>query len=172
MIAFESAIIETIARLLGYSVGAAAAIGLVGSLVWIVVRNLAENSAHQAPPPQPKPHVDDAVTAAVSKAAFDSFLRSQPQTPDAAKDPVDESVSPADEVTELRSDASVWLLPPEARAELLRVLEAPEGYRRQMASLLARSDKPGYANVATLIETANTDEVARLGMLRALRNTV
>jgi hypothetical protein len=55
-----------------------------------------------------------------------------------------------------------------ALAELRRILEAPSGQRTDiLRTLVAR---PTSTDLATLIATADTDEVVRLRLLRAIRN--
>jgi DNA-binding GntR family transcriptional regulator len=55
-----------------------------------------------------------------------------------------------------------------ALAELRRILEAPSAYRTQ--TLRAFTARPASADLATLIAMADTDEVVRLRLLRAIRN--
>lgn len=55
-----------------------------------------------------------------------------------------------------------------ALAELRRVLEAPGPYRT--AVLQALTARPASAELATLIAMADTDEVVRLRLLRAIRD--
>ena len=68
------------------------------------------------------------------------------------------------------ADLGVYLaaLGPGAVGELRRVLEAPASYRAAvLAALVAR---PAYADLATLIALADTDEVVRQRLLRAIRD--
>ncbi len=59
-------------------------------------------------------------------------------------------------------------LGPAALAELRRILEAPESHRT--AVLRALTARPASADLATLIAMADTDEVVRLRLLRAIRD--
>jgi hypothetical protein len=59
-------------------------------------------------------------------------------------------------------------LGPASLDELRRVLEAPESYRR--AVLRALTARTASADLATLIAMADTDEVIRLRLLRAIRH--
>jgi hypothetical protein len=63
---------------------------------------------------------------------------------------------------------AVRTLGPSAVGELERVRRAPQGQRA--AGLRALVARPAYANLATLIAIANTDEVVRLRLLRAIRD--
>ena len=76
------------------------------------------------------------------------------------------TLSLVDEDADLRTHLAA--LGPEARAELFRVLEAPEEYRREILKQL--SSRPGYADLATVIAMAETDEVVRLRLRRAIRD--
>jgi hypothetical protein len=59
-------------------------------------------------------------------------------------------------------------LGPAALGELRRVLEAPRNYRTTvLRALMAR---PASAELVTLIAMADTDEVVRLWLLRAIRD--
>ena len=57
---------------------------------------------------------------------------------------------------------------PEAIDELKRVLESPTGFRTAVLRVLTA--RPAYADLATLIAMADTDEVVRLRVLRAIRD--
>jgi hypothetical protein len=70
------------------------------------------------------------------------------------------------EDAEVREHLAV--LGPAALTELRRVLESPEPYRT--AVLRARAARPPSADLATLIATADTDEVVRLRLLREMRD--
>jgi hypothetical protein len=59
-------------------------------------------------------------------------------------------------------------LGPVALAELRRVLEAPGPYRT--AVLQALTARPASAELATVIAMADTDEIVRLRLLRAIRD--
>lgn len=59
-------------------------------------------------------------------------------------------------------------LGPVALAELRRVLEAPGPYRT--AVLRALTARPASAELATVIAMADTDEIVRLRLLRAIRD--
>ena len=74
--------------------------------------------------------------------------------------------NPFDEDADLR--AHLAALGPDAIAELKRVLEAPSDYRT--AVLRALTARPAWADLATLIAMADTDEVVRLRLLRANRD--
>jgi hypothetical protein len=71
-----------------------------------------------------------------------------------------------DEDAEVRSHLAA--IGPAALADLRRVLEAPESYRS--AVLRALIARPASADLATLIAMADTDEVVRLRLLRAIRD--
>jgi hypothetical protein len=58
-------------------------------------------------------------------------------------------------------------LGPGALIDLQRVLEGSPDYRREV--LVALMEGPAYTDLATLIATADTDEVVRLRLLRAIR---
>ena len=73
---------------------------------------------------------------------------------------------PFEEDADLRSHLAAF--GPDAIAELRRVLEAPSEYRT--AVLQALTARPAYADLATLIAMADTDEVVRLRLLRAIRD--
>ena len=69
-----------------------------------------------------------------------------------------------DEDADIRSLAA---LGPAALAELRRILGGPSTYREAvLCRLMAR---PTSADLATLIAMADTDEVVRLRLLRAIR---
>jgi hypothetical protein len=71
-----------------------------------------------------------------------------------------------DEDADLR--ANLASLGPAAIADLKRVLEAPQTYRDALLrQFIAR---PQLADLATLIAMANTDEVVRLHLRRAIRD--
>ena len=73
---------------------------------------------------------------------------------------------PFDEDADIRSDLAA--LGPPALAELRRILEAPSPYRTQvLQALMARTTS---SDLATLIAMADTDEVVRLRLLRAIRD--
>ena len=74
-------------------------------------------------------------------------------------------MDPIDEDIELRQ--SLAALGPGALADLKRVLEGSSEYRD--AVLLALIARPDHADLATLIAMADTDEVVRLRLLRAMR---
>jgi hypothetical protein len=71
-----------------------------------------------------------------------------------------------DEDADIRSHLAV--LGPAALAELRRILEAPEARRTEI--LRALTARPAAADLATLIAMADTDEVVRLRVLRAIRD--
>jgi len=71
-----------------------------------------------------------------------------------------------DEGANIREGLSV--LPPEARAELERVLNWPSEKREELHGRLV--GLPELEHMATLIAIANADPVARLRLLRALRD--
>ena len=71
-----------------------------------------------------------------------------------------------DEDADVRTHLAV--LGPAALAELRRILEAPSTYRT--AVLRALTARPTPADLATLIAMAETDEVVRLRLLRAIRD--
>jgi hypothetical protein len=71
---------------------------------------------------------------------------------------------PLDEDADVRSHLAA--LGPAALAELRRILEAPDR-TLVLRALLAR---PSSQDLATLIATADTDEVVRLRLLRAIRD--
>ncbi len=73
---------------------------------------------------------------------------------------------PFDEDADIRSHLAV--LSPAGLAELRRVLEAPSTYRTEI--LRALTARPASADLATLIAMADTDEVVRLRLLRAIRD--
>jgi SAM-dependent methyltransferase len=83
----------------------------------------------------------------------------------AAVDPAGQSMAdPFDEDADIRSHLAA--LGPAALAELRRILEAPD----RTAVLRALTARPTAADLATLIEMADTDEVVRLRLLRAIRD--
>ena len=71
-----------------------------------------------------------------------------------------------DEDADIRSHLAA--LGPAALAELRRILEAPSAYRT--AVLRALTARPASADLATLIAMADTHEVVRLRLLRAIRD--
>ena len=71
-----------------------------------------------------------------------------------------------DEDRDLREQLAAFV--PDAIAELRRVLEAPSDYRT--AVLRALTARPAYTDLASLIAMADTDEVIRLRLLRAIRD--
>jgi hypothetical protein len=71
-----------------------------------------------------------------------------------------------DEDADIRSHLAA--LGPVALSELRRVLEAPGPYRT--AVLRALTARPASADLATLIAMADTNEVVRLRLLRAIRD--
>ena len=73
---------------------------------------------------------------------------------------------PTDEDGDLRSHLAAF--GPDAIGELRRVLEAPSDYRTSV--LHALTARPAYADLATLIAMADTDEVVRLRLLRAIKD--
>ena len=74
--------------------------------------------------------------------------------------------NPFDEDADIRSHLAAPGRP--ALAELRRILEAPSPYRTQvLQALMAR---PSSSDLATLIAMADTDEVIRLRLLRAIRD--
>ena len=64
--------------------------------------------------------------------------------------------------------AHLSALRPRALAELQRVLRAPTAYRTAVLAVLVA--RPAYTYLATLITAADTDEVVRLRLLRAIRD--
>jgi hypothetical protein len=76
------------------------------------------------------------------------------------------AMSALDEDADVRSHLVALGVP--ALAELRRVLEGPETY--PTAVLRALTSRPGSAELATLIAMADTDEVVRLRLLRAIRD--
>ena len=75
-------------------------------------------------------------------------------------------VEPSDKDADIRSHLAV--LGPAALAKLRRILEAPSADRTDI--LRALTARPTSANLATLIAMADTDEVVRLRLLRAIRD--
>ena len=75
-------------------------------------------------------------------------------------DPIDDQ--DADLATQLAA------LGPGALVDLQRVLEGSPNYRHEV--LVALMERPGYADLATLIAMADTDEVVRLRWPRAIRD--
>ena len=75
-------------------------------------------------------------------------------------------VEPFDEDADIRSHLAV--LGPAALAELRRILEAPSTNRTEV--LRALTARATSADLATLIAMADTDEVVRLRLLRAIMN--
>ena len=73
-------------------------------------------------------------------------------------------VDPLDEDADVRSHLAA--LGPDALAELRRILEAPD----RTPVLRALTARPASADLATLIAMADTDEVVRLRLLRAIRD--
>ncbi len=73
---------------------------------------------------------------------------------------------PLDEDADIRSHLATLARP--ALADLHNLLEAPETYRA--AVLRALMPRPTCRDLATLIAMANTDEVVRLRLLRAIRD--
>ncbi len=73
---------------------------------------------------------------------------------------------PFDEDADIRSHLAT--LGPAALAELRRVLERTSTYRT--AVLRAQKARPAAGDLATLIAMADTDEVVRLRLLRAIRD--
>jgi hypothetical protein len=71
-----------------------------------------------------------------------------------------------DEDADLRADLAA--LGAGALADLQRILEGPAVHRREI--LIALMARPTYADLATLIAMADTDEVVRLRLLRAIRD--
>ncbi|HEX5937365.1 MAG TPA: hypothetical protein VFZ75_06730 [Actinomycetota bacterium] len=71
-----------------------------------------------------------------------------------------------DEDAEVRAHLAV--LGPAALAELRRILEAPSTDRTEILRKLTA--RPTAADLATLIAMADTDEVVRLRLLRAIRD--
>lgn len=108
------------------------------------------------------------VAKAAEKAHGTSKNASQLPSSGRTSSPPSSPLAPGliDEDADVRSRLSA--LGPEARAELFRLLEAPTEYRRALLQTL--SAKPANANMATLIATADTDEVVRLRLLRAIRD--
>ena len=72
-----------------------------------------------------------------------------------------------DEDADLREHLAA--LAPGALDELKRILEQKESTYRG-AVLRALTGRPAYADLATLIAMADTDEVVRLRLLRAIRD--
>jgi hypothetical protein len=72
-----------------------------------------------------------------------------------------------DEDADLREHLTA--LAPGARDELKHILEQKESTYRG-AVLRALTGRPAYADLATLIAMADTDEVVRLRLLRAIRD--
>lgn len=68
--------------------------------------------------------------------------------------------------SEIRSHLA--MLGPAALTELRRILEAPSTDRTEI--LRAPAARPVSADLATLIAMADTDEVIRLRLLRAIRD--
>ena len=64
--------------------------------------------------------------------------------------------------------AHLAALGPGALADLRRVLEGSADYRREI--LVALMERPAYTDLATMIAMADTDEVVRLRLLRAIRD--
>ena len=76
------------------------------------------------------------------------------------------STDPYHEDADIRSHLAALGRP--ALAELRRILEEPSPYRIQvLRALMARATS---ADLATLIAMADTDEVIRLRLLRAIRD--
>ena len=73
---------------------------------------------------------------------------------------------PFDEYADIRSHMAV--LGPVALSELRLILKAPSTYRTPV--LRALMVRPALADLATLIAMADTDEVIRLRLLRAIRD--
>jgi hypothetical protein len=73
---------------------------------------------------------------------------------------------PFDEDADIRQHLAV--LGPAALADLHRILEAPSTDRTEV--LRALTARPASADLATLIAMADTDEVVRLRLLRAIRD--
>jgi DNA-binding GntR family transcriptional regulator len=73
---------------------------------------------------------------------------------------------PFNEDADVRSHLAA--LGPAALAELRRILEAPATRRTEI--LRALTARPAAADIATLIAMADTDEVVRLRLLRAIRD--
>lgn len=73
---------------------------------------------------------------------------------------------PFDEDADVRSHLAA--LGPAVHAELHRILEAPSIDRTEI--LRALTARPALADLATLIAMADTDEVVRLRLLRAIRD--
>ena len=73
---------------------------------------------------------------------------------------------PFDEDADIREHLAA--LGPAALAELRRILEQKDS-TYQTAVLRALSGRPTNADLATLIAMADTDEVVRLRLLRAIR---
>ena len=71
-----------------------------------------------------------------------------------------------DEDADIRSHLAP--LGPAALAELRRILEAPATYRTALLRGLVA--EPAAADLATLIAMADTDEIVRLRLLRAIRD--
>ena len=57
---------------------------------------------------------------------------------------------------------------PAALGQLRRIIEGPSTYRTEI--LRALTARPAAADLATLIAMADTDEVVRLRLLRAIRD--
>lgn len=73
---------------------------------------------------------------------------------------------PFDEDADIRSHLAA--LGPLALAELRRILDVPSTHRNEI--LRALTAQPVSADLATLIAMADTDEVVRLRLLRAIRD--
>lgn len=73
---------------------------------------------------------------------------------------------PFDEDADIRNHLAA--LGPAALTDLRRILEAPPDDRTQ--SLRALMRRPSGSDLATLIAMADTDEVVRLRLLRAIRD--
>lgn len=76
------------------------------------------------------------------------------------------AADPVDEDADVRSHLAV--LGPSAHAELRRILEASSAHRTEI--LRALTARLASANLATLIAMADTEEVVRLRLLRAIRD--
>ena len=73
---------------------------------------------------------------------------------------------PFNQDADIRSDLAA--LDPAALSELRRILEVPSPYRTQvLQALMARTTS---SDLATLIAIADTDEIVRLRLLRAIRD--
>jgi len=73
---------------------------------------------------------------------------------------------PFDEDADIRSHLAA--LGPAALADLRRILEGPSTYRTALLRRLVTL--PAASDFATLIAMADTDEVVRLRLLRAIRD--